>query len=471
VSKFGKAFWVIWIIAFWERFGYYGVQTIIVLYFVKQLGYTESQSFYIFGSFTAFVYGFAWIGGWIGDNYLNPKLTLLFGIGILMLAYAALAVATHQTIFFILAGIVVGNALFKANPGALISKICTKNSAVVDHAMIYYYMAINVGSIFSMILVPIMVQKYSWSSAFWLCAFGLFLALCSYFCYRRFLQGIYPEIGKTISVKRILLVIITSAVAVYVIGKLFDNNKLCHFIVYVVVTGAFLYFLKIALALQGVARTRMLVAFVLIIQAILFFVLYNQIPTSLTFFAVHNINNVILGMNIHPAVYQVLNPVFIVIMSPVLVWLYNRCYATHVTKFCIGMTFCAAAFLVLAIPQYISPDGLASPGWIVLTYFLQSTGELLISGLGLAMIAELCPANKTGFVMGVWYLTAMLAGPIGAWLGAMTTIPSTEGVEHISALTYMHLYGEVFFKIGLFTSAVAFLMWIKRPLLNRLLKA
>lgn len=467
-SKLGKTFWVIWAIELWERFGYYGVQAILALYFVKQLGYTEAQSFYIFGAFSAFVYGFVWIGGWIGDRYLGTVRTLVFGTVILILSYAGLALADHETIFYALAGIVVGNALFKANPSSLISKLYAKGDAALDGAITYYYMAVNVGSMISMSITPIIAQKYGWASAFWLCAVGLFLGLSNYFVFRDSLSRFSIEITKSKLVMRCLLVTFVSMIAIIVVAQLLKHTMLSNIIVYVVVTGGFLYFLKIAFALKGIECTKMLVAFVLILQAVLFFVLYNQMPTSLTFFAVHNINNSFLGWEIDPAQYQVLNPIIIVFVSPILAWFYNTYRATHVTKFCIGMTLGAAAFLVLVLPQYTAVNGMASPWWMLLTYLFQSIGELLISGLGLAMVAQLCPSDRSGFVMGIWFLSSMLAGPIGAWVGAMTTHPTN--VEHVSAIASMQLYCSVFLSIGMVAGFIAVLMWLMRPALNRVLK-
>lgn len=468
--KLNKAFWVIWAIELWERFGYYGVQAIITLYFVKQLGYSESQSFYIFGSFSAFVYGFVWMGGWIGDNYLGAKRTLVLGATILMISYAALALSNDHTIFYALSGIVVGNALFKANPGSLISKMYQKGDVALDSAMTFYYMAVNIGSTLSMAITPIIAKHYGWSSAFGLCALGLLIGLGSYFFSSHLLASLGTKAEQgALSVKRLLLVILGSIFSMAVIAQLFERTTLCNVIIYTVVSGAFFYFIKIAFSLKHVERTRMLVAFVLMVQAVLFFVLYNQMPTSLTFFALHNVNNYFLGWSIPPAEYQVLNPLIIIMMSPVLIWFYKTYPTTHVTKFCIGMSFAAAAFLVLALPPYFSADGLASPGWMVLTYFFQSTGELFISALGLAMVAELCPENRSGFVMGIWFLTSMLAGPLGAWVGAMT-IPPAE-ITHFSKIASMQLYSDVFLKIGLVTALASLLMWLIRSvLINKLLR-
>lgn len=467
-QKLGKPFWVVWAVELWERFGFYGVQAILAMYFVKQLGYSETESFYVFGSFSAFVYGFVWIGGWIGDKYLGAKRTMMLGGIVLMFAYAALALATRNTIFYALAGIVVGNALFKANPSSIISKMYAKGDTALDSAMTMYYMGVNLGAFFSMAITPIIAQNYGWGYAYGICSAGLFFGLLNYFFYRHLLDGLNTDIEKqAMCLKRLSIVIGVSVAAIILIAHLLYHTQVCDVIVYTVVGGAFLYFLRIAFSLHSVERARMIIALVLIIQAVIFFVLYNQMPTSLTFFAMHNIDNNFHGWMIPPAEYQVLNSLVIVIMAPILAWLYRLFPATHVSKFCIGMTLCALGFLVLAIPSFTSITGLASPWWLVLSYFLQSTGELFISALGLAMVAELCPTNRSGFVMGVWFLSVMLSGPIGAWIGALT-VPST-GVAAVNVLDGMHLYGKVFLEIGVVTGVITLLMWLARPALNRLL--
>jgi POT family proton-dependent oligopeptide transporter len=129
------------------------------------------------------------------------------------------------------------------------------------------------------------------------------------------------------------------------------------------------------------------------------------------------------------------------------------------------MTLCGLAFLVLYLPRFSAAEtGLASPWWMVLTYMLQSTGELLVSGLGVAMVAELCPRAMSGFVMGIWFLTSMLAGPLGAFVGNMTSPPS--GVT-LTTLESLNVYTEVFAQIGIVTLIIAALMWLSRPILNK----
>lgn len=172
-----KPFWVIWGIELWERFGYYATQAILALYFVSHLGFSQELSIYTFGSFSAFVYGFVWVGGYVGDKYLGAKRTVALGAVVLFISYLALAMSTKSTIFYALGGIIVGNALFKANPSSLISKLYEKGDPALDGAMTLYYMAINLGSFVSMLIAPIAAQAYGWEAAFWISAFGLLLGL------------------------------------------------------------------------------------------------------------------------------------------------------------------------------------------------------------------------------------------------------------------------------------------------------
>lgn len=468
-ARLSPSFWVLWSVELWERFGYYGVQAIFTFYFVKSLGYSEAESFSIFGAFSGLTYGFIWIGGWIGDQYLGAKPTLLWGAVVLASSYAGLAFANAHTVFFALSGVVIGNALFKANPGSLIAKIITKGPAL-DGAMTYYYMAINIGSIFSMSITPIVAQHYGPRAAFLICFLGLLLGLANYLVFRKLLAPIGNLINKTSSsLKRFFVVALCSILSIGVVSFLLQNHTLSNLMIGLVVISAFFYFLKIAFSLKGTAKKHMLVAFVLIAQAVLFAVLYNQMPTSLTFFALHNVDNNLWGWAIPPAEYQVLNSLVIVLFSPLLACLYRKIPATHVTKFAIGMTLCATAFLVLTLPPYFSNNGLISPGWIVLTYFLQSVGELLISALGLPMVAALCPEERSGFVMGVWFLSYMLAGPIAAWVASFTALPTHTAM--ISRLESLQTYSHVFGSVGALTALVAALMWIARPWLNRVLES
>jgi len=132
------------------------------------------------------------------------------------------------------------------------------------------------------------------------------------------------------------------------------------------------------------------------------------------------------------------------------------------------MTFCAFAFLVLYLPQFTATDGVVSGWWLVITYFFQSTGELLISALGLSMVTTLFPRKMSGFALGMWALTTMVAAPIGGFVGALTA--PAKGVV-FTKVESVAVYGHVFLMLGLFVAVIAIIMWIARGWLNAIIES
>lgn len=472
-------FWVLWTLELWERFGYYGLQAILAVYFAKSLGYDDADAMLIFGSFSALLYGGPLIGGWIGDSYLGAKRTIFIGAGILTTSYLTLSFGENianyigstekQVVMYSLAGIAIGGGLFKPNPTSLISKMFKKGDPAQDGAMTLYYMAINIGSFVSIIMTPLVAAKYGYLLAFLCSAIGMMLGLISYTIFYAKMSQISTEAGaRKFSLKKFLTVLFGALVAIVIAANILENTKLCTSIVVCIALLALAYFFIQMFKQAEYQRKRMIVALILILQGILFFVMYQQIPTSLNFFAINNIQTHFLGFRIYGEQWQVLNPIMILLVSPILSIFYKKIPGTHATKFCLGMSLCAIAFLILYIPQFTTTTGLVSGWWLVATYFFQSTGELLIAALGLSMVAELFPRKMSGFALGMWALTTMVAGPIGGFVGALTAPPKGEVFTKAESIV---VYGNVFFKLGIFVTVVAIIMWLARGWLNSIIKS
>lgn len=159
-----KAFYLIFSIELWERFGYYGLQGIMAVYLVKQLGMSEADSITLFSSFSALVYGLVAIGGWLGDKVLGTKRVIMLGAVVLAIGYALVAWSGHDAgiVYMGMAAIAVGNGLFKANPSSLLSTCYAKDDPRLDGAFTMYYMSVNIGSFFSMLATPWLAARYGW---------------------------------------------------------------------------------------------------------------------------------------------------------------------------------------------------------------------------------------------------------------------------------------------------------------------
>ena len=465
-----KAFYLIFSIELWERFGYYGLQGIMAVYLVKQLGMSEADSITLFSSFSALVYGLVAIGGWLGDKVLGTKRVIMLGAIVLAIGYALVAWSGHDAgiVYMGMAAIAVGNGLFKANPSSLLSTCYEKNDPRLDGAFTMYYMSVNIGSFFSMIATPWLAAKYGWSVAFALSVVGLLITIVNFaFCQRWVKQyGSKPDF-EPINYRNLLLTIIGVVALIAIATWLLHNQEVARMALGVVAFGIVVIFGKEAFAMKGAARRKMIVAFILMLEAIIFFVLYSQMPTSLNFFAIRNVEHSILGLAVEPEQYQALNPFWIIIGSPILAAIYNKMGDTlpMPTKFAIGMVMCSGAFLILPLgAKFASDAGIVSVSWLVASYGLQSIGELMISGLGLAMVAQLVPQRLMGFIMGRWFLTTAGANLIGGYVAGMMAVPDNV----TDPLMSLEVYGRVFLQIGVATAIIAVLMLLTAPKLHRM---
>ena len=474
-----KAFNMLFFIEFWERFGYYGLQAVLAMFFVKALNMADAQSFIVFGAFSAMVYGYVSIGGYIGDKVLGTQRTIALGAIVLMLGYALMAFAAsgevvdEGMVFLALGAIACGNGIFKANPSSLLSKIYEGDEQHLDSAFTMYYMAVNIGSFVSMLLVPIVGSMYGLSLGFSICAMGLVVAIGGFFSFRYLVRGIDSPAGKKpFSMKKMALVVVGVIVMTLVSAWMLSHLEVAHALLWGIALLVYGVFFKMIFQSQGAERSKMIAAMILIVEAIVFFTLYQQMPTSLNFFAINNVEHSIMGIEIPDAqVFQTLNPFWIMLASPVLAWMYSHFGdkgndLSMPGKFALGMLLTAGSFLVVGLSaRFASEAGIVSAWWLVGSYFLSSIGELLISGLGLSMISKLVPQRLLGFLMGAWFLTTSIAAVLGGKVAALTAVP--EGVTDPAQT--LDIYTGVFTEIGLVTLGVTVLMAVTVPLLNRLI--
>lgn len=470
-----KPFFMIFFVELWERFGYYGVQGILAVFFVKQLGFSQEQAFITFGAFAALVYGLISIGGYVGDHLLGTKRTMVLGAVVLALGYFMTGLSLHKPdmIFIALGTIAVGNGLFKANPASLLSKCYPPKDPRLDGAFTLFYMSINIGSLLSLSLAPVIADKYGYAVTYNLCGVGLVVALLVYFCCRGMVRDIGSEPDtKSVNFKNLLLVLIGTVVMVYICAWLMHNVKVANIVLIVLSIIVIFFFFREAFKQKKSDRNRMYVAFILMIEAVLFYILYAQMPTSLNFFAINNVHHEILGIAINPVSFQALNPFWVVVASPILASLYTRFGAkgkdlTMPAKFTLGMFLCSLGFLTAAAAGlwFADAQGLTSPWFVVLVYLFQSLGELMISALGLAMVAALVPQYLMGFILGMWFLTQAAAFLLGGYVATFTAVP--EGISE--PLQTLPIYTSVFSKIGITTFVIAIIMAAMVPWLNRMM--
>jgi POT family proton-dependent oligopeptide transporter len=468
-----RPFYMIFILEMWERFGFYTVQGILTLYFIRYLGFDEQVAYYTFGAFSALVYGMLAVGGYLGDKVLGTKRTIVLGLITLASGYLALALVDKSRIFLALGLICVGNGLFKANPASLLSKCYQERDPRLHQGFTLYYMAINLGSTIALFLGPTLSRRYGYSYAYLASFVGILLALANYMAQRKHVASIHtPADKRPILLWQWNLVILGIVVTTWASAYLLQHVNIAKDLVLMItVMVVFTYFTYMRREPRPVFL-KMLVAFILMLEAVAFFTLYQQMPTSLNLFAVNNVNPELMGLHIDPQSFQALNPIWIIALSPLVATVYQKLHQRGISfstpyKFTLGMFCCGLSFLSLYFSRYIhDAQGMVSSGWLVASYLLQSLGELLVSALGVAMVAELVPSRISGFVMGMWYLTSAMAGFTGALVASFTILPKSLP-SHLDSL---QIYTEVFGYVGLTTLVIAVCMGLVSPYLSRLMK-
>jgi len=481
-----RAFTTIFLIEMWERFGFYGMQALIVYYMVQRLGFPDERAALVWGAAAALIYVAPAIGGWIGDKILGTRRTMLLGTVILSIGYALMVVPGESVsfLFFALGVIVVGNGLFKANTGNLVRKIYEGDDSRIDSAFTIYYMAVNLGAMISQLLTPWLKDyvndtygnELGWHAAFAVCAIGLALGLINYGVMKRTLAHIGSEPdAQPMPWGKFGLVLAGSVATVFVSAYILEHEDVARAFVYlagVAVIGIFAYLIRVG---QKSERAGLIAALVLTVQTVFYFIFYQQMSTSLNLFALRNVDPAFHVFGVHlwdwsPAQFQAFNPIWIFILSPVLAWAYTQAGKANrdlsiAAKFAWGFVIVAAGFFIYGAAGLMADSqGKVSSWLMVWGYGAISLGELLVSGLGLAMVARYVPARMGGFMMGAYFVASGVSQYLGGVVATYASVPQdiTDPVEMLP------IYTNLFNKLGIAALVCTVIAIAVLPLMNRL---
>ena len=472
-----RSFTTVFLVEMWERFGYYGMGALLVLYMVERLGFGDARANLTWGAFTALVYAAPSIGGWIGDKILGSRRTMLIGAVVLSLGYGMLAMPNEHLSFLYasLGVIVVGNGLFKANSANLVRRIYEGDDARIDSAFTIYYMAVNIGSTVSILATPWIKDRWGWRAAFAVCCAGMVLGVLNFLLRYRSLShvGSAPD-AKPIVWRRFGAVaagaVAVGAAATYVLGHK-ALAVTCVDIGGVVILALFGYMIA---KCDRSERAGLIAALILVLQSILFFIFYQQQMTSLTLFALRNVDPAFSLFGTHlfswsAAQFQALNPIWIMLLSPVLASTYTRLAKGRgdisiAAKFALGYVAVALGFVIYALSGRYAVDGRVSSWFMVWGYGLNSLGELLVSGLGLAMIARYIPARMSGFMMGAYFLATGISQYLGSVVANFAQVPSND----LPATQSLPLYTNLFAELGWLAAAGVVMSLLLLPLMRKL---
>ena len=479
-----KAFLVLFFVEVWERFGYYGIASILVLYMVQRRGVGDARADIIWGTFSALACSMPMLGGYIGDRVLGARRTLVLGAITLALGYLLLSVPLDETLFPAMGLIALGNGLFKINPNNLISRLYEGDHSKLDILFTFYYVSQNVGSFVSILLTPWIkdhptwvivlgpLRFDSWHLAFGLSSLGLTLGLLNYGAFHRYLRayGTAPDF-KELHVRKLLAVIAISLAIAFLLSDVIRYRLAAIGVIWFFVLLLIYVFVHLSLTGKRHERSRVIACIIFIVMASVWSIYNQQIYTSITLFALRNVEHHILSIPVSAAQFQDLNQFWLILLAFPLAWLYQRMDKTKrgdfsiATKYAAGLYLLAIAFFLYAASSLTAHAGIVSSWWLVAGFAAQSLGELLISALGLSMVSQLVPEHSRGIIMGAWFLGTGISLYAGGAIASLASIPSST----VAATATLPIYTHLFWGLGAVALACAIVATAITPLLERLM--
>jgi len=325
-QKQPRVLYLAFITSMFERFGYYIIGFLLTLYVKNVYNYSDTQAFTLFAIFTALGYLTPAIGGYLADNCIGIKRCLGLGLILEAMGYALLALPTPNTVIFYsaLGFIIVGAGIFKTAPTNILGRAYEKGDQRIDSGFTLYYMGINVGSLASSIVAGSIQKAFGWHVPFAFAAAGLLLGFVWFLFFKHHAKDRESAAGKRpFSTGKWFITIAGSLAAVTLFVLLGGHPKLADLLFYVGSAAVIAYFIWQIIIRPRDEKIRIIVCLILIFMAVVFFLLYFQLYTSVALFIDRNVDRTFAGFEIPTVYFLGLNGFWIIVLSPFFAWMYR----------------------------------------------------------------------------------------------------------------------------------------------------
>ncbi len=401
-QKHPKALYLLFFTEMWERFSYYGMRALLVLFLVSEiskggLGWSSIQAGQLYGLYTGFVYVTPLIGGYLADKFLGFRYAVMTGATLMALGHGALAIHSMSMFYLGLILLVIGNGFFKPNISSMVGQIYPKGSSLKDAGYTLFYMGINIGAFLGILVCGYLGEKIGWHYGFGAACIGMSFGLILFYS----LQHLLGEVG--------LKPIKTKTVEIH--------------------------------SLTQIEKQQLYVLFVLAFFSMLFWLAFEQAGSSMNIFALKYTDRYLQGLDFEmPASwFLTLNAFFIFTLAPLFSLLWVKLETFHrdpngPVKFALGLFWLGLGFLVLVIGSANIPKGADSASvsmiWLIMAIFLHTIGELCLSPVGLSYVNKLSPKHLMGIMFGAWFLAMAVGNYIGGLLfGMIDNIAKTQSIS------------------------------------------
>lgn len=500
-AKHPKGLYFLFFTEMWERFGYYLMLGIFVLYMIDVdrggMGFLDKNADDIFGTFIALTYLTPFLGGFLADRILGYVKSVYIGGTLMGLGYITLALPGLASFYVALGLIIVGNGLFKPNISTLLGNLYSTEEykEMKDSGYNIFYMGINIGAFVCNIIAAFMRNKFGWEAAFATAGIGMFVGLIVFsFGLKHFKQAnvIKPKQEGDIGLGKVLLYVFIPAIIAGLIGWMIPGNILGSdstdaFIFACIPVVAF--YISLYVRASKIDKRPIAALLAVFAVGVMFWAVFKQNGTALTrwakFYTERSVSNAIekpladlylveevpykdsetaiyddqyrvvrndngdivkevgkdvyfTNMNpeklpeegetvylINTEIFQSVNPAWVIILTPLLVWFFIRMRKrnkepTTAGKITLGLFISALSCLVMVAAVYIGENGAVkvSPWWLIGCYGVITLGELCLSPMGLSLVSKLSPPRLTALMMGGFFLSTSIGNKLSGVLAS-----------------------------------------------------
>lgn len=419
----------------WERFSYYGMRALLVIYLVNAQGYERANALALYATYTGLVYLSPLLGGYLADRYLGKRKAIL--IGGFTMAFGHFAMAFPALLHLALGLLIIGNGFFKPNIGTLLGSLYRENDPRRDGGFTFFYMGVNTGAFLAPLVAGTLGEKIGWHYGFAAAGVGMCFGLAQFVWGQKKL-GNAGFIGNKTSLDKtdwLHIMLISSGMIPLVMGIL------GAWAVIGPLWNALPFFGKIALeagilaviwfsskSKEGAEKLskeewhRIFAILIMGFFVVFFWMGFEQAGGTLSLFADKQTDRHMAGWEIPASYFQAINPLGIVLLGPVMAFIWTRNAQSRFSlptpaKMALGMIILGLGFIVMAIAQgKADVQGTVGPQWLFFVFLLHTIGELCLSPVGLSMVTKLAPARVVAMMMGVWYLANAAANTLAGYL-------------------------------------------------------
>lgn len=462
----------------WERFCFYGLRGMLVVFMATELMMPEKQANLQYGAIQAFVYAFTFLGGVFADKILGFQKSLFWGALLMIVGGFTIAAAPTELFYIGICFNIIGTGFFKPNISTMVGQLYHEGDARRDAGFGLFYMGINVGAFLGGLLMVWVGKSYSWRAAFALVGVVMIISLIN-FAFRRKTFGpiglspLHPDMPAG---KRKLYewgTYIGSLAVVPLILLMVTNTQYTDLFMYIVGPLTLVYLAWEMRTFSRAENLKLGAALIFIFFSIFFWAFFEQSGGSLSLFALNNLRPSLLGIPVDTnSVNNAANSLFVIIFSALagLLWLWlskRKAEPNSVVKFGLGFLFLGAGFYIFkSTLGFADEEGITSTEVFTFAWFVITFGELCLSPIGLSLMTKLSPLRIQGLMMGMWFLASAYGQYAAGLLGAGMSAEDPGASNYDKLVLYTDGYGE----LGLYALIAGGALILIAPLVRRMMQ-